>query len=68
MHLLNNELQDQLNPGPEGTPPLLDAVAATRPLVVDLLIQRDADVNAWPQVADERRLKGPHTSSGGRRR
>ena len=64
-HLLDNGLQDQLNPGPEDTPPLLDAVAATRPLIVELLIQRGADVNACPQVADERRYTGCHSSPDG---
>lgn len=47
-------------------PPLLDAVAAARPLG---LIQRGADVNVFPQKPDERRLKGGggHSSSDGRR-
>ncbi|KAI2864964.1 hypothetical protein CBS147321_7110 [Aspergillus niger] len=66
-HLLDNGLQDQLNPGPEDTAPLLDAVAATRPFIVELLIQRGADVNACPQVADERRLTGSRTSPDGLR-
>ncbi|TPR07789.1 uracil-xanthine permease family protein [Aspergillus niger] len=66
-HLLDNGLHDQLNPGPEDTAPLLDAVAATRPLIVELLIQRGADVNTCPQVADERRLTGSRTSPDGLR-
>ncbi|GJP92688.1 MOSC domain protein [Aspergillus niger] len=66
-HLLDNGLQDQLNPGPEDTAPLLDAVAATRPLIVELLIQRGADVNTCPQVADDRRLTGSRTSPDGLR-
>ncbi|BCR94918.1 uncharacterized protein AKAW2_11964A [Aspergillus luchuensis] len=59
-YLLDNGLQDQLNPGPEDTPPLLDAVAATRPLIVELLIHRGADVNAYPEAAEERRFTGSY--------
>ncbi|GKZ82271.1 hypothetical protein AnigIFM56816_007079 [Aspergillus niger] len=66
-HLLDNGLQDQLNPGPEDTAPLLDTVAATRPLIVELLIQHGADVNTCPQVADERRLTGSRTLPDGLR-
>lgn len=51
-YLLDNGLQCQLNPEPEETPPLLDAISASRGPMVTLLIERGADVNAFPRTAD----------------
>lgn len=57
-YLLGNGLQGQLNPEPEETPPLLDAVSTSRGPMVTLLIERGADVYAFAWTADARRLTG----------
>jgi len=52
-YLLDNGLENQLNPGPGETTPLMYAVLTERWDVVQLLLDSGADVNALPPLSEE---------------